>query len=146
MIEGEDGLFLVGHTEKTAGGVYLHRGTIGKGLLCPGDKVTARVDRDSRWSTMRNHTAAHLLQAALRQVLGDHVQQAGQLVNNTRMRFDFTHFSAMTQEEIQKVEKLVNGWIFDGIPTLIREMPLRRRASWARWPFSVKSTATSCGW
>ncbi len=123
-IEGEDGLFLVGHTEKTAGGVYLHRGTIGKGLLCPGDKVTARVDRDSRWSTMRNHTAAHLLQAALRQVLGDHVQQAGQLVNNTRMRFDFTHFSAMTQEEIQKVEKLVNGWIFDGIPTLIREMPI----------------------
>ena len=95
-VENGDGLFLVGQTSKTAGGVFLHSGVMQKGLLCAGDTVTAKVDRIGRAATMRNHTAAHLLQAALRRVLGDHVEQAGQLVTSSRMRFDFTHFSALT--------------------------------------------------
>lgn len=73
---------------------------------------------------MRNHTSAHLLQAALREVLGDHVHQAGQLVNEKACRFDFSHFSAMTTEEIQKVETLVNNWILEAIPVEVNEMPI----------------------
>ena len=123
-IGNDDGVFFVAHTDKTAGGVYIHSGVVHKGLLAPGDKVTARLDGDVRRATMRNHTAAHLLQAALRKVLGEHVQQAGQLVSGSRMRFDFTHFSALTKEELHEVEGLVNQWILQGIPTLIREMPI----------------------
>ena len=77
-----------------------------------------------RAATMRNHTAAHLLQAALRRVLGDHVEQAGQLVTSSRMRFDFTHFSALTGDELRKVEGLVNLWIMEGLQTVVREMPI----------------------
>ena len=76
-----------------------------------GDVVTASVDQNRRRATMRNHTAAHLLQAALRKVLGSHVEQAGQFVDSKRMRFDFSHFTAMTNDEIKQVENLVNGWI-----------------------------------
>ena len=123
-VENGDGLFLVGQTSKTAGGVFLHSGVMQKGLLCTGDTVTAKVDRIGRAATMRNHTAAHLLQAALRRVLGDHVEQAGQLVTSSRMRFDFTHFSALTGDELRKVEGLVNLWIMEGLQTMVREMPI----------------------
>ena len=123
-VENGDGLFLVGQTSKTAGGVFLHSGVMQKGLLCAGDTVTAKVDRIGRAATMRNHTAAHLLQAALRRVLGDHVEQAGQLVTSSRMRFDFTHFSTLTGDELRKVEGLVNLWIMEGLQTVVREMPI----------------------
>ena len=89
-------------------GIYLHRAVVESGTLNLGDKVTAKVDGQRRQAIMRNHTAAHLLQAALRKVLGDHVEQAGQLVNDRHVRFDFTHFSALTPEELAQVELLVN--------------------------------------
>ena len=94
------------------------------GALNVGNTVTAQVGEAARLSTMRNHSAAHLLQAALRQVLGNHVQQAGQLVNSSRMRFDFTHFSALTREELTAVEDQVNAWILEALPVTVQEMPL----------------------
>ncbi len=124
LIGNEDGVLLVGRTDKNAAGVFLHTGVMQKGALCVGDTVTARVGKPNRMAIMRNHTAAHLLQAALRRVLGDHVEQAGQLVTSSRMRFDFTHFAALTADELRKVEGLVNLWIMEGISTLVREMPI----------------------
>ena len=124
VIVANNGSFEVENTGKTHSGVILHSGAVQTGALCVGDTVTAEVTSVTRQDTQRNHTAAHLLQAALRQVLGNHVQQAGQLVNDSRMRFDFTHFSAMTADEIQKTETLVNEWILKNIQTDIREMPI----------------------
>ena len=124
VITTANGSFKVENTVKTHSGVVVHSGTVVSGALMNGDAATAQVDETIRRSTMRNHTAAHLLQAALREVLGTHVQQAGQLVNDNRMRFDFTHFSAMTAEELKKVETLVNGWILKNIATDIQEMPI----------------------
>ncbi len=123
-IRTANGEFTVENTVKTHSGVVVHTGKVVSGAVCTGDAATAAVDETTRRDTMRNHTAAHLLQSALREVLGTHVQQAGQLVNDCRMRFDFTHFSAMTAEELQKVETLVNGWILQNIATDIQEMPI----------------------
>ena len=103
-------------------GVYLHRAVVGEGTLNVGDKLTAKVDSLRRSAIMRNHTAAHLLQAALRKVLGTHVEQAGQLVNDQHVRFDFTHFSALTPEELLQVESLVNEEILKAVPVSMVEM------------------------
>lgn len=119
-----DAVFEVTNTFKTHGGVIIHEGTMKKGELNNGNSVTAAVNEEIRLATMRNHTAAHLLQAALRRVLGNHVEQAGQLVDGRRMRFDFTHFSALKPEELEQVENLVNQWILTGICMDIREMPI----------------------
>ena len=124
VITAGDAVFRVSDTQKSAGGVILHIGIMEKGSLNVGNTVSARVDEASRLSTMRNHSAAHLLQSALRQVLGTHVQQAGQLVNPNRMRFDFTHFSALTQDELTAVEDQVNTWILEALPVTVQEMPL----------------------
>ena len=102
--------------------VYLHRAVVGEGTLNVGDKLTAKVDSLRRSAIMRNHTAAHLLQAALRKVLGTHVEQAGQLVNDQHVRFDFTHFSALTPEELLQVESLVNEEILKAVPVSMVEM------------------------
>ncbi len=111
-------------TTKNASGVTLHHCVVESGELAVGSQGTARVDKARREAVMRNHTAAHLLQAALRQVLGTHVEQAGQLVNDRHVRFDFTHFSALTAEEIAAVEDLVNRQILRGVPVTVREMPI----------------------
>ena len=103
-------------------GVYLHRAVVSEGSLRVGDVLTAKVDSARREAIMRNHTAAHLLQAALRKVLGDHVEQAGQLVNDRHVRFDFTHFSALTPEELLQVEELVNREILQAVPVSVQEM------------------------
>ena len=103
-------------------GVYLHRAVVSEGTLNLGDILTARVDESRRQAIMRNHTAAHLLQAALRKVLGDHVEQAGQLVNENHVRFDFTHFSALKPEELAQVELLVNQEILKAVPVSVEEM------------------------
>ncbi len=124
VIVADGGSFEVFDVFKGANGVIAHGGSLMSGDMRVGDTVTATVDAAARRATMRNHTAAHLLQAALRQVLGTHVEQAGQLVNDNRMRFDFTHFVALTTEEIQQVESLVNQWILEAIETDIREMPI----------------------
>ncbi len=105
-------------------GVYLHRAVVGEGTLNVGDSLVAKVDSSRRGAIMRNHTAAHLLQAALREVLGSHVEQAGQLVNDRHVRFDFTHFSALTAEELVQVEMLVNQEILKGVPVSMVEMPI----------------------
>ncbi len=105
-------------------GHFLHIASITEGTLSKGVTVNAVIDSDRRMSIMRNHTTAHLLQYALRQVLGDHVHQAGQLVNEKACRFDFNHFSAMTADEIAKVEELVNAEIMKSVPVTMVEMPI----------------------
>ncbi len=115
---GDSGALILGDaraaiidTVKNAAGIYFHRAKILQGILHVGDKIEVCVDAAKREKIRRNHTAAHLLQAALRKVLGSHVEQAGQLVNENRLRFDFTHFSALTSSELQQIETLINDEI-----------------------------------
>ena len=125
VIKGEGFVFKVSSTTKTPEGVILHCGELVDGESVKlGDRVTAEVDRPLREATMRNHTAAHLLQAALRKILGSHVEQAGQLVNAEEVRFDFTHFSALTAEELKNVENEVNSYILAAVPVVTSEMPI----------------------
>ena len=124
VINGKDAQIQVGNTMKNHGGIILHHALISSGAITVGEEVEAQVDTQRRLAIMRNHTAAHLLQAALRQVLGTHVEQAGQLVNEAHVRFDFTHFSAMTVEEMAKVEALVNEEILKAVPVTMKEMPI----------------------
>ena len=125
IIKTANAIVKVTATTKTPDGVFLHIGKIIDGdSVSIGDKATAEIDADKREATRRNHTAAHLMQAALRKVLGSHVEQAGQLVNSDEMRFDFTHFSALTTEELKAVEDEVNAVILKGIPVETREMPI----------------------
>lgn len=111
-------------TQKNASKVFLHNGTVTGGVITVGAKVKAVINNDRRMAIRRNHTAAHLLQAALRTVLGTHVEQAGQLVTDKAVRFDFTHFSALTAEELAKVEALVNEAIFSATAVENKEMPI----------------------
>ena len=94
-------------------------------------------------SVCRNHTATHLLQAALREVLGDHVHQAGSYQDAEITHFDFTHFSAVTPEELARVEKIVNDRIFDAMNVEVKEMPIEEAKKLAQWPCSARSTARS---
>ncbi len=116
--------FAVSDTKKTSDGIFTHMGSIIKGSINVNDNVTAKIDTARRESIKRNHTAAHLLQAGLRAVLGTHVEQAGQLVNEKAVRFDFTHFSSLTAEEIEKVEDFVNNAILSGVEVENKEMPI----------------------
>lgn len=110
---------------KTPDGVVLHIARFINGdSIALGDKVHAQIDVEKREATRRNHTAAHLLQAALRKHLGSRVEQAGQLVNSEEMRFDFTHFSALSGDELKAIEREVNEVILKGIPVETREMPI----------------------
>lgn len=111
-------------TSKNADGIYIHSGTVKEGVVSVGNTVNAQIDADRRKSIMRNHTAAHLLQAALREVLGTHVEQAGQLVNDKEVRFDFTHFNPLTTEELSRVEAIVNKEILACAPVSMQEMPI----------------------
>ena len=125
VIKGNGFEFTVENTTKTHEGVVLHHGYISDGeTVSCGDKVHAEVNRSVREATMRNHTAAHLLQAALRKILGTHVEQAGQLVNSETVRFDFTHFSALSADELRRVENTVNEVIMSAVPVVTSEMPI----------------------
>ncbi len=117
-------VFSVKNTEKTGGGIFTHVGSMSGGAIAAGDKVTVKIDVARREAIRRNHTAAHLLQAGLRAVLGNHVEEAGQLVNELEVRFDFSHFSALPADEIAAVEKYVNDAILSGIVVDNREMPI----------------------
>jgi alanyl-tRNA synthetase len=108
VLENEDSRLLVTDAYSPTSGVIVHRVTVEQGGLKTGDTINARVDAEKRARTMANHTATHLLHAALREVLGPHVKQAGSLVAPDRLRFDFTHFAPLTQEEIAEIERLVN--------------------------------------
>ena len=124
VISSPKGSFTVKDTIKAVGGKIVHVGQMTSGELRVGDTVTLKVDADRRSAIARNHSATHLLQKALREVLGSHVEQAGSDVNPDRLRFDFTHFSAMTKEEIAKVEDIVNTKIAEAIPVVTEVMSL----------------------
>ena len=124
VITSANGEFVVEDTIKLKGNKVGHVGYVRKGMFAVGDTVTLSVDAQSRSLTCKNHSATHLLQKALRTVLGTHVEQAGSLVTPERLRFDFTHFQAMTQEEIGKVEALVNQEIAAALPVVTEVMTL----------------------
>lgn len=124
LIESGENTVSVVDTKKTVDGIFTHSGKVTKGALSVGDTVTVAIDTARRAAIRRNHTAAHLLQAALRSVLGTHVEQAGQLVNEKAVRFDFTHFSGLTADELAKVEAFVNNAILSGIVVKNEEMPI----------------------
>lgn len=114
VIDGPSGRLIVEDTKK-AGDVIVHYGYVARGVLRKGDVVLAQVDERRRKAAARNHTATHLLHAALRSVLGDHAQQTGSYVSPERLRFDFSHFAPLSEEEIEKVEALVNEKILDNL-------------------------------
>lgn len=126
IISTSDARFVVSDTKKNASGVFMHYGVLESGSLQVGQTVDAQIDYRRRAAIKRNHTAAHLLQAALRSVLGTHVEQAGQLVSESSVRFDFTHFSALTDEEIAAVENKVNDAILSAVTVESREMPIEQ--------------------
>ena len=124
IITCADGEFQVEDTVKLLGGKVGHIGKVVRGMLKVGDTVTLQVNEANRADTCKNHSATHLLQKALRTVLGSHVEQAGSFVNGDRLRFDFSHFSAMTKEELDRVEKIVNEKIMEAIPVETKTMSL----------------------
>ena len=124
VIETEGGTFEVKDTIKLQGGKIGHVGVMTSGMLNVGETVTLKVNEKQRALTAKNHSATHLLQKALRLVIGSHVEQAGSYVDKDRLRFDFTHFQAMTAEEIAKVEKIVNDEISANLPVVTRIMPI----------------------
>ncbi len=121
---GKNGSMDVVDVQKTKDGKYMHIGTVTEGSVSVDDEIEARVDPEYRQSICRAHTATHLLQKALRKVLGDHVEQAGSYTANDHVRFDFTHFAALTPDELQQVETLVNDAILAGSPVITEEMPI----------------------
>lgn len=124
IIRTAEGEFKVEDTVKLLGGKIGHVGVVIKGMIKTGDQAELCVDAEKRALSARNHSATHLLQKALRTVLGTHVEQAGSSVNEERLRFDFSHFSAMTAEELQKVEAIVNEQIVAGLPVKVENMPI----------------------
>ena len=124
VITGKNGAMTVSDVQKTKDGKYMHIGVVTEGELSVEDEVTASVDADYRQAICRAHTSTHLLQKALRKVLGDHVEQAGSYTANDHIRFDFTHFAALTPEELAKVEELVNDAILAGSPVITEEMSI----------------------
>ena len=120
----KDGAVLTVTDTKKTDGVYVHICTVSNGIFKVGDTVRAEIDTERREAIRRNHSSCHLLQSALRRVLGNHVEQAGSYVDGDKMRFDFTHFSAMTADELAEVEAIVNKEILTGIEVDTREMPI----------------------
>jgi alanyl-tRNA synthetase len=126
LLTGDGSSFLVTDVQKNKGGKYMHSGKLTQGVLKLGDTVCASIDVKRRQAIARAHSATHLLQKALQTVLGDHVHQAGSLVEPDFLRFDFTHFSAMTQEELEQVERLVNEAVLQGYPVQTEELPIEQ--------------------
>ena len=123
-LTGADCALRVLDVKKTPRGYFVHTCVLESGYVRVGDTLTARVDKEYRGAIARNHTATHLLQAALREVLGDHVHQAGSYQDAHVTHFDFTHFSAVTPEELARVEQIVNDKIFDALDVTVRSVPL----------------------
>lgn len=138
-----DGNVHVTNTLKPAGKMHVHRGKVMRGILREGDKVRAAIDETRREDIVNHHTATHLLQAALQQVLGAHVHQAGSLVAPDRLRFDFTHFEAIDRDRLQDIERLINGYIRRDAPVEIRHCKLEEaRAAGAMALFGEKYEET----
>ena len=123
-IKTAGGEFVVENTIHLAGTKIGHVGYVSHGMIKVGDPVSMEVDKENRNLSARNHSATHLLQAALRQVLGTHVEQAGSYVDAERLRFDFTHFSALSKEELKQVENIVNEKIAECLPVVAKNMPI----------------------
>ena len=126
IIWTEDAEFTVTNTIKLLGGKIGHVGNVTKGMFKVGDSVTLKVAEKERANTCKNHSATHLLQKALKTVLGSHVEQKGSLVTPDRLRFDFAHFSAMTPEELEKVENIVNTEIAKNVPVVTEVMNIEQ--------------------
>ena len=124
ILEGKNGVVTVSDVQKTKDGKYMHIGVVTEGEISVEDEVQAKVDAEYRQAICRAHTSTHLLQKALRKVLGDHVEQAGSYTANDHIRFDFTHFAALTAEELAQVETLVNEAILAGSPVITEEMSI----------------------
>ena len=124
MLNSADCSLRVLDVKKTPKGYYVHTCVLESGIVKVGDHLTAQVDKEYRMAIARNHTATHLLQAALREVLGDHVHQAGSYQDAEITHFDFTHFSAVTPEELARVQKIVNDKIYESMNVTVREMPI----------------------
>ena len=123
-IKTDSAKFTVTNVQKNKGGKFMHYGKVVSGSFTVGDTVKAEIDAARRKAIMRAHTATHLLDSALRSVLGDHAHQAGSLVEPDRLRYDFTHFSAMTEEELEKVSRFVTEAVMDSIPVSVQEMSI----------------------
>ena len=123
-IQGPNGTFQVTDVQKNKGGKFMHSGKVVSGTLSVGETITASIDVERRKAIMRAHSATHLLDAALKKVLGDHVHQAGSLVEPDRLRFDFTHFEAITPEQLAQIDKLVNDAILEGYPVATEVLPI----------------------
>ena len=117
-------VFTVTDVQKNKGGKFMHYGCLAQGVLHVGDTVHAAIDMERRKAIQRAHSTTHLLDAALKKVLGDHVHQAGSLVEPDRLRFDFTHFEAISPEELRQVEELVNDAILEGYPVVTEVLPI----------------------
>ena len=139
IIEGQNGSASVYNTKKNVGGKTIHYVEVKAGTIKNGDIVTLTVDKFRRRSVCKNHTATHMLQAALKEIVGSHIHQAGSYVDNERLRFDFTHFQALTAEEIEKVEDLVNEKIMEVDPVSTKLMTIdEAKASGATALFDEK--------
>ena len=126
VISADGMLFTVTDVQKNKGGKFMHYGHLSEGVLQVGDAVHASIDTQRRKAIRRAHSATHLLDAALRKVLGDHVHQAGSLVEPDRLRFDFTHFEAITPQQLHQVEELVNDAILEGYPVVTEVLPIEQ--------------------
>ena len=124
VLTAEGVVFTVSDVQKNKGGKFMHYGKLAEGSLSVGDTVTAAIDTERRAAIRRAHSATHLLDAALTKVLGDHVHQAGSLVEPDRLRFDFTHFEAITPDELNRVEDMVNDAILQGMDITTEELPI----------------------
>ena len=124
VIRCDGGVLEVKDVQKNKGGKFLHSGLVTEGVLKVGDTVTATIDTERRKAIRRAHSATHLLDAALKKVLGDHVHQAGSLVEPDRLRFDFTHFEAITPEQLTEIDRLVNDAILEGYSVVTEELPI----------------------
>ena len=123
-IKGDGVEIEINDCTKFGGNKFIHQGNVKKGSVKIGDSVKLSVDSEKRMSTARNHTATHILQAVLKEVLGNHVEQAGSFVNKDRLRFDFTHFEAIDKETLSLIEKKVNEKILAALPVEVKEMPM----------------------
>ena len=124
MIEGPGGVFQVSNVQKNKGGKFMHYGMVKSGVFKLGDTVTVSVDAQRRKAIRRAHSATHLLHEALKRVLGDHVHQAGSLVEPDRLRFDFTHFEAITAEQLAQIDAIVNDAVLEGYPIVTEVLPI----------------------
>ena len=140
VIETANGKFVVEDTIQLRGGKFGHVGYMESGMISQGETVSLKVAENKRRDTEKNHSATHLLQKALKTVLGSHVEQKGSLVTPDRLRFDFAHFQAMTEEELEKTEALVNQEIQAALPVETAVMDIEEAKNQELWLCSAKST------